>query len=100
MPQGILKPRKPSTLPSKAKSGYKAGNSGLKKGGRVLPPKQKGLKRSWELQKKCSGGIIKQTEKSLAAKAGHLEILKGGKKERKEIEAEKAAKAAKANGTA
>lgn len=41
---------------------------------------------------KHSSGLAGMTEKSLASKAGHLELLKGGKKEKR---AEMAAAAAK-----
>ena len=34
--------------------------------------------------KKYSSGLIKKTEQSLAEKAGHLEILKGGKKSKRD----------------
>lgn len=34
--------------------------------------------------KKSAAGLVGQTEKFLAEKAGHLEILKGGKKDKKE----------------
>jgi len=38
--------------------------------------------------------LIAATERTLAAKAGHLELLKGGKKDRKEKEREMGGKAA------
>lgn len=38
---------------------------------------------AWSLQK-YSAGLINKTERSLAEKAGHLEMLKGGKKGKKD----------------
>lgn len=35
------------------------------------------------MKKKHSSGLAAATEKSLASKAGHLEMLSGGKKDRK-----------------
>jgi len=35
------------------------------------------------MQKKHTAGLTALTEKSLAGKAGHLEMLRGGKKDRK-----------------
>lgn len=35
------------------------------------------------MKKKLSSGLAAATEKSLAGKAGHLEMLSGGKKDRK-----------------
>ena len=42
------------------------------------------------MRKKQSAGLGGQIEKSLAERAGHLEMLKGGKKDRQEREAAKA----------
>jgi len=38
------------------------------------------------MKKKISSGLIGKTEKNLAGKAGHLEILAGGKKDKKKVE--------------
>lgn len=37
-----------------------------------------------QANKKHTSGMTAMTEKSLAGKAGHLEMLRGGKKDRKE----------------
>jgi len=47
------------------------------------------------MKKKHTSGLAGLTEKSLAGKAGHLEMLRGGKKDRKEKEAAKQLKKGK-----
>jgi hypothetical protein len=37
-----------------------------------------------KIKKKSAAGLVGTTEKFLAEKAGHLEILRGGKKDKKE----------------
>ena len=56
----------------------------------MIAPKKAGLVREEKLKKKVASGLINATERSLAAKAGHLELLRGGKKDKK-IEAAAAA---------
>ena len=63
----------------------------------MIAPKKAGLVREEKLKKKVASGLINATERSLAAKAGHLELLRGGKKDKK-IEAAAAAAAAAAGG--
>ncbi|KAF2023271.1 hypothetical protein EK21DRAFT_10589, partial [Setomelanomma holmii] len=53
-------------------------------GARVIKPKKASLIQQNKIKKKSSSGLIGQTEKLLAEKAGHLEMLKGGKKDKKE----------------
>lgn len=47
------------------------------------------------MKKAHSSGLAAMTEKSLANKAGHLELLKGGKKEKRVAMKEAAEKMAK-----
>jgi len=51
------------------------------KGTRVIKPKKAALIKQLALKKKHSSGLTGMTEASLAGKAGHLEILRGGKKD-------------------
>ncbi|KAL8808184.1 MAG: hypothetical protein Q9182_000248 [Xanthomendoza sp. 2 TL-2023] len=90
MAQGPLKKK-----PSSATSASKRPNAlGPKKGARVIAPRKKKLveqkrltkrRRSdpWQNLQKYSGGLIRKTEANLAEKAGHLEMLAGGKKSKK-----------------
>ncbi|EMC99546.1 hypothetical protein BAUCODRAFT_62960 [Baudoinia panamericana UAMH 10762] len=56
-------------------------------GSRVIKPKKAALQKQQQMKKKHTAGLTALTEKSLASKAGHLEMLRGGKKDR---QAEKA----------
>ena len=56
----------------------------------MIKPKKTLLIKQNQMTKKHSAGLTATTEKSLAGKAGHLEMLRGGKKDRR-IEKEKAA---------
>lgn len=58
----------------------------------MIKPKKATALKQQQFKKKHSAGLIGATEKSLASKAGHLELLRGGKKDAK---AEKAAAHAK-----
>ncbi|KXT17237.1 hypothetical protein AC579_5795 [Pseudocercospora musae] len=62
-------------------------------GARVIKPKKASALKREQFKKKHSAGLILATEQSLAGKAGHLEILRGGKKDKKDKKAEKAEKA-------
>ncbi|KAG8623017.1 hypothetical protein KVT40_007993 [Elsinoe batatas] len=55
--------------------------TGPQRGNRVIKPKKAKLVQQHKLKKKQSAGLAALTEKSLAEKAGHLEMLKGGKKD-------------------
>ncbi|KAL9094473.1 MAG: hypothetical protein Q9165_003323 [Trypethelium subeluteriae] len=76
MPQGAIKqkavtnPKKPSAL-------------GPKRGAKVIKPKKAALVKQQKIKKKHSAGLTALTERNLAEKAGHLEMLAGGKKEKK-----------------
>ncbi|KAL8859099.1 MAG: hypothetical protein Q9178_004362 [Gyalolechia marmorata] len=81
MAQGLLK-KTASTKPSA--SSKKPNALGPKKGARTIAPRRKKLVDQKQLTKKYSAGLIRKTESSLAEKAGHLEMLRGGKKSKKE----------------
>ncbi|KAI9707949.1 MAG: hypothetical protein M1820_004368 [Bogoriella megaspora] len=77
MPQGAVKSK---TLSQPKKSS----TSKSVRGARVIKPKKAVLQKQQNLKKKHSSGLTALTERKLAEKAGHLEMLKGGKKDRKE----------------
>lgn len=52
-------------------------------GNRVIKPKKASLVKANQQHKKYTAGLTAMTEKSLAGKAGHLELLRGGKKDKK-----------------
>ena len=52
-------------------------------GNRVIKPKKSALQKQQAMKKKHTAGLTELTERSLAGKAGHLEMLGGGKKEKK-----------------
>ncbi|KAJ5231669.1 UPF0390 protein [Penicillium citrinum] len=84
MAQGLLKKSKPSTAATK-----RGANARTKPGPRQVAPKKQGLIKQAKLNKKLTSGLVAKTERSLASKAGHLEMLTGGKKERLEKEKKK-----------
>jgi hypothetical protein len=51
-----------------------------KKGARVIAPKKAYLVKKKKMAKKLSAGLTAKTERNLAEKAGHLEMLAGGKR--------------------
>lgn len=53
------------------------------RGSRQIAPKKQKLIQQKKLLKKHSAGLSALTEKHLAEKAGHLELLRGGKKDKK-----------------
>ncbi|KAF2678899.1 hypothetical protein K458DRAFT_247622, partial [Lentithecium fluviatile CBS 122367] len=53
-----------------------------KRGSRVIKPKKATLISQSKIKKKHTAGLIGKTEKLLASKAGHLEMLRGGKKDK------------------
>ncbi|KAI9673591.1 MAG: hypothetical protein M1817_002227 [Caeruleum heppii] len=74
MPQAPLKKSKA------AGSGSRRPNVlGPKKGARTIKPKNAVLVRNRSLLKKHTSGLTAKTEHNLAQKAGHLEMLAGGK---------------------
>ncbi|KAF2840968.1 hypothetical protein M501DRAFT_1002050 [Patellaria atrata CBS 101060] len=77
MAQGA--PKLKSKPAAKPRSGSR---SGPKPGARVIKPKNPKLIKQQKVIKKRTAGLTAQTEKALAERAGHLEMLKGGKKEK------------------
>jgi len=61
----------------------------------VIKPKKVALQKQQQMKRKHTSGLTALTEKSLAGRAGHLELLRGGKKDRAEIAAAKEAKKGK-----
>ena len=51
-----------------------------------------------KIKRKVTGGLSTQTEKMLGEKAGHLELLRGGKKDKKIEMAKKKAEEQKRKG--
>ncbi|KAI9728296.1 MAG: hypothetical protein M1834_007700 [Cirrosporium novae-zelandiae] len=80
MAQGAIKRSKASSTGHK----HHASNNKTKPGTRVVAPKKATLIRQKKITKKFSAARTAQTEKSLANKVGHLELLAGGKKSKKE----------------
>lgn len=86
-------PKKPSPNPplKKLTSSFfllpkKNSNSNRKQlGARVIKPTKRGSSalKTAQFKKKHSSGMTALTEKSLASRAGHLELLKGGKREKR-----------------
>lgn len=59
-------------------------NALTRRGSRIIAPKKAKIVRRRELTKAHSSGLNAMTERNLAEKAGHLEMLVGGKKGKKE----------------
>ncbi|KAF1968022.1 hypothetical protein BU23DRAFT_394786, partial [Bimuria novae-zelandiae CBS 107.79] len=55
--------------------------TGPQRGTRIIKPKKASLISQNKLKKKATSQLTAKTEKLLAEKAGHLEVLRGGKKE-------------------
>lgn len=62
-------------------------------GSRVIKPKKSALRKQQAMKKKHTSGLTALTERSLAEKAGHLEMLGGGKKEKRKVEGNRVKKA-------
>jgi len=56
----------------------------IQTGNKVIKPKKAVLVRAQTIHKKHTAGLQAVTEKTLAGRAGHLELLRGGKKDRKQ----------------
>ncbi|KAH8428103.1 DUF2462 domain-containing protein [Aspergillus melleus] len=56
---------------------------GPKPGPRQIAPKKASLVKQKKITKKLTAGLVTRTERSLAERAGHLELLAGGKKDKK-----------------
>ena len=87
MAQGLIKSKPAKTT---NKDTVKA-NRITKKGPRSIAPKKSSLLRQQKMNKKISSGLTEKMELSLAEKAGHLEMLKGGKKQRQKAKGDKKA---------
>ncbi|PWW80878.1 hypothetical protein C7212DRAFT_289929 [Tuber magnatum] len=86
MAQGNKKLSKPL-----AKQSGRRTNAGItKKGHKTIAPKKAILVKANNLKKKVTAQLTAATERSLAERAGHLEVLKGGKRDRKGKEQKKA----------
>ncbi|OQD75105.1 hypothetical protein PENDEC_c008G00480 [Penicillium decumbens] len=79
MAQGALKKSKKTTATAQRES---RSNARTRPGPRQVAPKKAALVRQAKLNKKLTSGLVLKTERSLAQKAGHLEILAGGKKDK------------------
>jgi len=55
----------------------------IQTGNKVIKPKKAVLVRANTIHKKHTAGLQAVTEKTLAGRAGHLELLRGGKEDRK-----------------
>ncbi|KAL4815170.1 hypothetical protein BDW67DRAFT_164538 [Aspergillus spinulosporus] len=88
MAQGLLKkaPAKPSSSKRPTALGPKKGRNSQ------IAPKKAALIKQQKITKKLSAGLIAKTERSLAQRAGHLELLAGGKKDKKAATAGKGEK--------
>ncbi|KAJ9621992.1 hypothetical protein H2203_006873 [Taxawa tesnikishii (nom. ined.)] len=81
MAQGAIKK---SAKPASSSSSLSKKSTQLKpQGSRIIKPKKAALIKQQQMKKKHSAGLTAMTEKSLAEKAGHLEMLRGGKKDAK-----------------
>ncbi|TID19471.1 hypothetical protein E6O75_ATG06809 [Venturia nashicola] len=81
MAQGSIK-KATTGLGSKSKK--PASTALTRRGSRIIAPKKAKIVRRRELTKAHSSGLNAMTERNLAEKAGHLEMLVGGKKGKKE----------------
>ncbi|KAL2041909.1 hypothetical protein N7G274_005096 [Stereocaulon virgatum] len=75
MAQGAIKKSKSTPSSSRRPSAL-----GPKKGQRTIAPKKRNLVNQKKFSTKYTSGLIGRTERNLAERAGHLEMLGGGKK--------------------
>ena len=97
MAQGTVKarPARPNTsTKSQSSSGV------TKKGARTFKTKNAKLAKQQKMTKKFSAGMINQTEKMLGEKAGHLEMLAGGRKKGGDAKGKNAIESTKGKGRA
>ncbi|KAF2795142.1 hypothetical protein K505DRAFT_360467 [Melanomma pulvis-pyrius CBS 109.77] len=90
MAQGAVK-----KAPKSANSKKPAPSFGPKRGNRVIKPKKASLISQNVIMKSRSAGLATKTEAMLGQKAGHLELLKGGKRDKKAAKEKEAALAKK-----
>ncbi|OJJ47688.1 hypothetical protein ASPZODRAFT_131242 [Penicilliopsis zonata CBS 506.65] len=74
MAQGLIK--------KKAATSKKPAPLAPKRGPRTIAPKKASLIKQQKITKKLTAGLVAKTERSLASRAGHLELLAGGKKDK------------------
>ncbi|RDW79796.1 hypothetical protein BP6252_04434 [Coleophoma cylindrospora] len=79
MAQGTIKSKKLTTATARTNN-RNVSAVGPKKGSRTIAPRRAVLVQHSKITKKHSAGLTAMTERTLGAKAGHLELLKGGKK--------------------
>lgn len=79
MVQGSLK-RKATAAPKRPTA------LGPKPGPRQIAPKKQSLIKQKKMTQKLTAGLVVKTERNLAQRAGHLELLAGGKKDRKKTD--------------
>ncbi|KAF2144027.1 uncharacterized protein K452DRAFT_296288 [Aplosporella prunicola CBS 121167] len=82
MAQGTIKTK--AAKPGSASGGGSKKATPLRpRGSRQIAPKKAKLQTHKKILKKHTAGLAALTEQSLAARAGHLEMLRGGKGDRK-----------------
>ncbi|KZF24523.1 hypothetical protein L228DRAFT_266851 [Xylona heveae TC161] len=84
MAQGTIKLKNPKGGNTKGGKKPSVLGPGPKKGQRQIAPKKADLVKKQKLAKKFSGGLTAKTERNLAEKAGHLELLASAKRREKE----------------
>ncbi|KAF2430404.1 hypothetical protein EJ08DRAFT_242596 [Tothia fuscella] len=84
MAQGTIK--KGATTNSAKSKRNTAGVGLTKRGSRIIAPKKAKVIAKKKIIKKHSSGLTGMTERALAQRAGHLEILAGGKNKKKDPE--------------
>lgn len=89
MAQGTVKTKTPKS--SKASKPSRTSKNGItKKGARTIPPKKTFLMKQQKMTKRFSAGLTAKTEKMLGEKVGHLEMLGGDKKKKRNSANDKA----------
>lgn len=78
MAQGAIKQKSAKPVAPRRPSGKTA-----KRGNGVIKPKKPALLARQKLVKKHTAGLSGLTERTLAERAGHLELLEGGKRGKK-----------------
>ncbi|ETN45299.1 uncharacterized protein HMPREF1541_09130 [Cyphellophora europaea CBS 101466] len=81
MAQGLLKKPTSSSKPSSSTShSHHNPKKGITKKGAVrMKPKKATLQKQAKMTKKLTSGLTAQTERMLSLKAGHMEMIGGGK---------------------
>ncbi|KAK9456634.1 hypothetical protein V1511DRAFT_494874 [Dipodascopsis uninucleata] len=82
MVQGTLKPNKSKKISKPAQQAKKAAK-------KTFAPRKSSIVTSSNLKKKHSAGIASGTERLLSSRVGHLELLKGSRREIEKVEREK-----------